>query len=186
MERRTEYISDYINALKDINYSLTGGLQTAISIIENYNSLSAKQRLDLTTKLKDVLETYNIPVLSLHQRIRIFTKTRLKEVTQLFHQAELLGAKVIVLHMSTVGNQLFDKKYVDKLHELQEKYGVLYNFERYKAAVDFIQHEFFSQELQQKVTEGRKRLLEDKIDISAWIAEFVVNYCQKKRPKSEI
>src|SRR6266446_4230722 len=42
-------------------------------------------------KLKEVLATYHMPVLSLHQRIRLFTRTKIKEVTQLFHQAELLG-----------------------------------------------------------------------------------------------
>jgi predicted glycosyltransferase len=61
--------------------------------------------------------------------------------------------------------------------ELEKKYGILYNFEQYEVATDFIRNDFFSEDLQQKVTEGRRRLLEDKIDISAWIAEFVVNYC---------
>jgi len=71
-------------------------------------------------------------------------------------------------------------KHLGNMIELQEKYGLLRNFERYDAAVDFIQHDFLSQELQQKVTEERRRLLEEKIDISAWIAEFVINYCRNK------
>lgn len=74
-------------------------------------------------------------------------------------------------------------RHLGNMIELQEKYNLLYNFERYEAALSFIHQEFFSQELQRKVTEGRKRLLEDKIDISAWIAEFLVNYCQEEHPK---
>lgn len=69
-------------------------------------------------------------------------------------------------------------KYLGNMIELQEKYRLLYNFERYEAAIDFIQKDFFSEELPQKVMEGRKRLLKEKIDLSAWIAEFVVNYCR--------
>lgn len=71
-------------------------------------------------------------------------------------------------------------KYLGNMIELEKKYGVLYNFEHYKAASDFIQHDFFSQELQEKVSKGQRWLLEEKLDISAWIAEFVVNYCQNK------
>ncbi len=70
-------------------------------------------------------------------------------------------------------------KHLGNMIELHEKYGLLCNFEQYEAAVDFIQQDFFSEELQQKVNAGRKQLLEDKIDISAWIAEFLVNYCQE-------
>jgi predicted glycosyltransferase len=69
-------------------------------------------------------------------------------------------------------------RHLGNMIEFQEKYGLLYNFERYEAAVGFIRDDFFSEELRQKVTEGRKRLLEEKIDVSAWIAEFVVNYCR--------
>lgn len=94
-------------------------------LMPQFSSVSDKELL----KLKEVLDTYHMPVLSLHQKLRFFTKTRIKEVTQLFHQAELLGANVIVLHMSSVGKQLFDQKYIDKLHELQEKYGIKIGFE---------------------------------------------------------
>ena len=53
-------------------------------------------------------------------------------------------------------------KHLGNMIELEEKYGLLYNFERYEAAAPFIQHEFFSQELRQRVAEGRQRLLDDK------------------------
>lgn len=94
-------------------------------LLPQFNTVSDKELLNL----KEVLETYHMPVLSLHQRIRLFSKTKIDEVTELFHQAELLGAKIIVLHMSSVGRQLFDKKYIAKLHALQEKYRITIGFE---------------------------------------------------------
>lgn len=94
-------------------------------LLPQFSNVTDKELINL----KEVLETYHMPILSLHQKLRMFTQTKVKEVTQLFHQAELLGAKVIVLHMSSVGRQLFDKAYIAKLHELQEKYGITIGFE---------------------------------------------------------
>jgi sugar phosphate isomerase/epimerase len=101
------------------------GIDGVEILLPQFSEVSDKELTDL----KELLATYHMPVLSLHQKLRFFTKTKITEVTQLFHQAELLGAKVIVLHMSSVGKQLFDKSYIEKLHDLQEKYGIMIGFE---------------------------------------------------------
>ena len=101
------------------------GIDGVEILLPQFSVISDKELINL----KEILETYHMPVLSLHQKLRFFTKTKIDEVSELFHQAELLGAKLIVLHMSTVGKQLFDKKYIAKLHELQEKYGITVGFE---------------------------------------------------------
>lgn len=90
-------------------------------------------------------------------------------------ETAILGKPAVLINSRVKG--------LGNMIELEKKYGLLYNFERYDEAVNFIRQDFFSKELQQKVVEGQKRLLEDKIDISAWIAEFVVNYCRKEKPK---
>jgi predicted glycosyltransferase len=85
----------------------------------------------------------------------------------------ILGKPAVLINsrVSHLGNMV----------ELQEKYGLLYNAERYEDAVPFLQQEFFSPDLRQRVEAARERLLQEKMDISAWIAELVVNSCLERR-----
>lgn len=78
---------------------------------------------------KKVLDASNIKVLSVHQALRFLTKTSLTEIKQLFEIAKILNAKVIVLHMNTVGGQIFDKNYISILHTLEAKYDIKIGFE---------------------------------------------------------
>jgi sugar phosphate isomerase/epimerase len=64
-------------------------------------------------EVRDVLKENKTEVFSLHQTIRFFTKTKLAEIVNLFHVADILGAKVIVLHMNSAGKQV---KYIGSLH----------------------------------------------------------------------
>ncbi|HZE86833.1 MAG TPA: sugar phosphate isomerase/epimerase [Methylomirabilota bacterium] len=80
-------------------------------------------------EVKDVLHEHHMPVLSVHQVLRFFTKTRLAEVERLFEIAQILGAKIIVLHTNSAGKQVFDSEYVDALHSLEKKYAIKIGFE---------------------------------------------------------
>lgn len=80
-------------------------------------------------EVKKVLDENAMPVLSVHQVIRFFKKTKIDEIVELFHVADLLSAKVIVLHMSATGKQVFDKAYIKLVHSLQRKYGITVGFE---------------------------------------------------------
>lgn len=81
------------------------------------------------TEVKGVLGKYKMPILSVHQAITFFSKTKLSEITKLFHIADMLGAKVIVLHVSLIGKQIFKKEFVDTIHSLQKKYNIRVGFE---------------------------------------------------------
>lgn len=72
-------------------------------------------------------------------------------------------------------------KQLGNMIELQKQYEILFNFENFDTARAFLQEEFFSDELRQHVLLGRKRLLEDKIDISRWIAQFTAEYRRGKK-----
>jgi sugar phosphate isomerase/epimerase len=80
-------------------------------------------------ELKQVLEEHNLPVLSVHQSLRFFSKTKINEITELFSIADMLGAGVVVLHMSNTGKQIFDKAYIEAIHALQKKFGIKVGFE---------------------------------------------------------
>lgn len=103
----------------------TAGLEGVELILPAFHKVSDDDIADV----KKVLDDCSMPVLSVHQVIRFFTKTRLAEIVELFHIADLLGAKVIVLHMSSAGKQVFDKDYIKLVHSLQRKYGIQVGFE---------------------------------------------------------
>lgn len=80
-------------------------------------------------EVKKILDENNLPIFSVHQTIRFLTQTRMAEIVELFHIADTLGAKVIVLHISSAGKQVFNKDYVKIVHSLQKKYGIMVGFE---------------------------------------------------------
>ncbi len=76
-----------------------------------------------------VVEAHGMTIFSVHQALRFFSKTRIAEITKLFHMADSIGAKVIVLHLNLAGKQIFDEQYKDTLHSLEKKYGITIGFE---------------------------------------------------------
>ena len=49
-------MEEYLKALKDINFALTGGLETAIAVLENFEKLTQKQRQSMIGQLKELVE----------------------------------------------------------------------------------------------------------------------------------
>jgi sugar phosphate isomerase/epimerase len=79
--------------------------------------------------IKKLSQKYHLPVLSVHQTLRFLSTTRLNEIEQFFSIAAKLQAKVIVLHISSAGRQIFNNKYVHELHQLEKKYKIKAAFE---------------------------------------------------------
>lgn len=103
--------------------------KSGIDGIELFLPMYEKYSVQDIYELKQVLDMVGLPVLSVHQQLRFFTTTKMPEIMQLFEVADLLSAKVVVLHMSSAGRQVFDKKYIAAIHALQEKYGIKAGFE---------------------------------------------------------
>src|SRR6185369_3072733 len=80
-------------------------------------------------EVKELLQRHDMPVLSVHQQLRFFTKTRIGEISEIFRIANIFGAKVIVLHMNTVGKQIFNQDYIEAIHVLQKKHDIKVGFE---------------------------------------------------------
>jgi len=79
--------------------------------------------------IKNIFDENKIPVNSIHQPLRLFTKTDFKEVEMLFKFANKFNAKVIVLHLYSAKEQIYDQQYLDTLHKLQKDYGIKIGFE---------------------------------------------------------
>lgn len=80
-------------------------------------------------RLKKVTEENGMKVFSVHQALRFLSHTRLAEIEKIFKIAKELSAKVVVLHMNSAGKQVFDQKYINAIHVLQDKYGIKAGFE---------------------------------------------------------
>lgn len=80
-------------------------------------------------EVKKILHNNKMSILSVHQVIRFLTKTHIDEVRDTFRIAEMVGAEVIVLHTSLAGKQIFNKEYVQTVHDLQKKSGIKVGFE---------------------------------------------------------
>lgn len=98
-------------------------------------------------EVKQLLDKNNMQVHSVHQALRFFTNTRLKEITRLFEIAKMLEARVIVLHVHSAGRQIFKKEYTETLHALQKKYGIHIGFEnRDKHIISFLKKHTWHEE----------------------------------------
>ncbi len=103
--------------------------KSGVKGIELFLPLYAKAAYDDIYEVKKLLDLYDMPVLSVHQTLRLIRKTKFAEITQFFHIADILSAKVIVLHINSLGKQIFDKEFIAMLHSLQKKYGIKIGFE---------------------------------------------------------
>ncbi|HVA96208.1 MAG TPA: sugar phosphate isomerase/epimerase family protein [Candidatus Acidoferrales bacterium] len=99
-----------------------------------------------TTTDADILEVkkfttkYKFPVLSVHQALRFLTATKVNEIARLFEIADMVGAKVIVLHINSARKQVFNESYVQTLHELEKKYKVKVTFENMEKHIESYFH----------------------------------------------
>jgi sugar phosphate isomerase/epimerase len=103
--------------------------RSGVDGIELFLPFYKKIKYDDIRDLIKVLNEHKMPVLSVHQALRFLTQTKLAEITNLFTIADMLKAKVIVLHMSSIGKQCFDKEYIETIHSLQEKFCIKVGFE---------------------------------------------------------
>ncbi len=76
-------------------------------------------------KVKAILDKNNITVFSVHQSILMLFQIGLKKIESLFETASYLSAKVIVLHLFSLGiTKICDAGFVRTLKILEEKYGI--------------------------------------------------------------
>lgn len=81
------------------------------------------------SEIDELARKHKFSVLSVHQALRFLTATKINEIIRLFEIANMLGAKVIVLHINSARKQIFDEKYIKELHALEKKYNVIVTFE---------------------------------------------------------
>ena len=118
-------IMGHVPASQAFDSMKKSGVEGIELFLPSFNKFTLEDIKDV----KKIVEDNTMEVLSVHQALRFFSKTRIAEIAKLFHMADMLSAKVIVLHLSLAGKQIFDKEYKDTLHSLEKKYGITIGFE---------------------------------------------------------
>jgi len=80
-------------------------------------------------EIKNITGKNQIPILSIHQTNSDFYNISLSEIQRLCKIADNFAAKVVTLHSDTLGNKLFNKKFISELKKLQEKYRIRFGIE---------------------------------------------------------
>lgn len=75
-------------------------------------------------KIQKILKELDMDIFSLHQSISTLFNIRILEITNLFEIANKLSAKVVVLHINVIGDQIFDQKYINSLKLLEKQYKI--------------------------------------------------------------
>lgn len=74
--------------------------------------------------IKNMLKKLDLKAFSIHQSVSTLFDMKIAEVKSLFEIAKRLGSEVVVLHISSIGSKIFDKKYTGKLKEMEKRYGI--------------------------------------------------------------
>lgn len=77
----------------------------------------------------DLFIKSNMRINSIHQSMRILSKTPLWEIKRLFNLAKQFHASAIVLHLGSAKNQVQQTEYIENLHQFQKDYGIKIGFE---------------------------------------------------------
>lgn len=75
-------------------------------------------------KIQKILKELDMDIFSLHQSISTLFNISLLEITNLFEIANKLSARVVVLHINVIGDQIFDQKYINSLKLLEKQYKI--------------------------------------------------------------
>lgn len=74
--------------------------------------------------IRKMLRELDIRIFSVHQSVSTLFNIRLKEVSGLFQIANELSAEVVVVHISSIGDQIFDSGYIKSLKNLENQYKI--------------------------------------------------------------
>jgi sugar phosphate isomerase/epimerase len=75
------------------------------------------------------LKSYDVPVMSIHQPLYYGRRVVISDIETLCKTANSFKSQVVVLHVTTLRQQLLDPEFVNGLNALQKKYNVIFGIE---------------------------------------------------------
>jgi len=86
--------------------------------------VSSNTKMEDIEVIKKPLNDLGLQTFSVHQSVSSIFNINIKEIEVLFKIANQLSANVVVIHLSVVGNKIFDRDYVGALKQLENKYKI--------------------------------------------------------------
>jgi sugar phosphate isomerase/epimerase len=121
LENLFSWGSFFSNGLRPANiFSLLD--TTKIEGIELVASKEIK-KMDIE-KVKAILDKNGIAVFSIHQPILTLYRLSLEKIKRLFETAAYLSAKIIVVHLFSLGKKIHDPAFLKELKSLEEKFDI--------------------------------------------------------------
>lgn len=108
--------------------------------------LSSKVTKEELQKIKNMIEKLDMLIFSVHQPLSTLFNISINEVKKLSKITKNLKAKVLVLHINVIGKQIFDKKYIMNLKDLERQYGIKISIENSPKSVLTILNSYCWQE----------------------------------------
>jgi len=91
---------------------------SGIELVVNRESFSRIREVE------EILDKNDLRVFSIHQPIFKIHKIDLISINELFKICAELSAKILVIHLFALGNQIFDPNFVNELKSLENKYNI--------------------------------------------------------------
>ena len=118
--------------------------------------------------LKDELKKYDLPCETNELLDVLYYATLLVTESQtVATEAALLGTPVVRF------NSYVGKKDMGNFIELEEKYDIMYSFDNFDRAKEKIEGLLVNTNLKKEWQAKRERLLQDKVDVTKWMVDFV-------------
>lgn len=117
-----QFIPHSIFRRSSYNHVFSALRENGVDRLELFVSSNAKDE-DLQ-KVDNLLEEFNMSVVSIHQPLDKLFKITIKEVARLVRIANKLKAKVLVLHINVMGDQIFDRNYIKALRDLESEFKI--------------------------------------------------------------
>lgn len=91
--------------------------------------VSSNTKYEQIVSIKEKLNKYGIPILSIHQSLSNKKNISFGEIENICKIASFCASSVVVLHSKSLNKRLLDIKYVDDLKQLQKKYKITFGIE---------------------------------------------------------
>jgi len=109
---------DYI--FKSLKQAGIDGLEMMIPLYTSDNDIF---------KIRKILNTYQMPVFSIHQSLSCRKPISYYEIEKLCKTAKYLSASIVVLHSTAIGKKLMDNTFIQSLKVLEDKYKIKFGIE---------------------------------------------------------
>lgn len=133
-------------------------------------------------KISKMIKELNLNIFSIHQPLSTIFNISILEINNLCRIAKKMSAKIVVLHINVIGKQIFDKKYIIKLKELEKDYNIKIGIENSpKSILTFFNRYYYQKEKFIKLINGNNLNITFDVTHLAQVGGNIVSFYQENK-----